>query len=344
MKKMLISALCAATALLYAGSAFAQSGSTAAEDLQKIGSGGGQFLKIGVGARATGMGGAYSGLSNDITSIYWNAAGIADVEGIAANFSYTQWFAGLSHNFVAASLPVGEQYRAAISITSFSSGDIQQTTLTSPQGTGTYYSLSDLAIGLTFGGKLTDQFSFGFTGKYIQQQFSNLSSSGLVLDIGTMYRTDIQGLRLGFSINNLGGEFQYTGQDLVQKTSQTNGLGQRPIETELVAKSYSLPLSFRAGLAADVIENDEMNKLVVAADFETFSDAPEQYAFGAEYTWNDFVSLRAGYRIGQRQLGVAAGAGLKYESGGFKGSLDYSVTPTEDFGLMNRLSININMY
>lgn len=344
MKKLLVSVLCSAAALLHAGPAFAQSSATAAEDLQKIGAGGGQFLKIGVGARATGMGGAYSGLSNDITSIYWNAAGIADIEGIAANFSYTQWFAGLSHNFVAASLPIGEQYRAAISITSFSSGDILQTTLENPQGTGTYYSLSDLAIGLTFGGKLTDQFSFGFTGKYVQQQFSNLSSTGLVFDIGTMYRTDIQGLRLGFSINNLGGEFQYAGQDLVTRSSQTDGLGQRPVETELVAKSYSLPLSFRAGVAADIFENDEVNKLVVAADFETLSDAPEQYAFGAEYTWNDFVSVRAGYRIGQRQLGLAGGAGLKYESGGFRGALDYSISPTEDFGLVNRISVNINMY
>ncbi len=343
MKRLLVSALCAAS-VLGSGTAFAQSSSTAADEQTKIGSAGGQFLKIGVGARATGMGGAYSGLSNDITSIYWNSAGIADVEGISANFSYTQWFAGLSHNFVAASMPVGEQYRAAISITSFSSGDIPVTTLQNPDGTGTQYSLSDLAIGLTFGGKLTDQFSFGVTGKYIQQSFSNVSSTGMVFDIGTMYRTDLQGLRIGFSINNLGSEFSYSGQDLVATTEPTTGLGQRPTETQIVAKSYSMPLSFRAGVAADVFEDDEVNKLVVAADFETLSDAPEQYAIGAEYTWNDFVSVRAGYRIGQEQLGLAGGAGLKYESGGFKGSIDYSINPTTNFGLLNRLSLNINLY
>ncbi len=343
MKRLLVSALCAAS-VLGSGTAFAQSSSTAADEQTKVGSAGGQFLKIGVGARATGMGGAYSGLSNDITSIYWNSAGIADVEGISANFSYTQWFAGLSHNFVAASMPVGEQYRAAISITSFTSGDIPVTTLQNPNGTGTNYSLSDLAIGLTFGGKLTDQFSFGITGKYVQQSFSSVSSTGVVFDIGTMYRTDLQGLRIGFSINNLGSEFRYSGQDLVATTEPTTGLGQRPTETEIVAKTYSMPLSFRAGIAADVFEDDEVNKLVVAADFETLSDAPEQYAIGAEYTWNDFVSVRAGYRVGQEQLGVAAGAGLKYESGGFKGSIDYSINPTTDFGLLNRLSLNINLY
>ena len=343
MKRLLVSALCAAS-VFGSGIAYAQSSSTAADEQTKIGSAGGQFLKIGVGARATGMGGAYSGLSNDITSIYWNSAGIADVEGISANFSYTQWFAGLSHNFVAASMPVGEQYRAAISIISFTSGDIPVTTLENPNGTGTSYSLADLAIGLTFGGKLTDQFSFGVTGKYIQQSFSNLSSTGVVFDIGTMYRTDLSGLRIGFSINNLGGELQYSGQDLVATTEPTSGLGQRPTETELVAKPYSLPLSFRAGIAADIFEDDEVNKLVVAADFETLSDAPEQYAVGAEYTWNDFVSVRAGYRMGQEQLGLAGGAGLKYESGGFRGAIDYSINPTTDFGLLNRLSININLY
>lgn len=342
MKKVIISALCAA--VLYALPASAQVSAPAANDATKIGSGGGQFLKIGVGARATGMGSAYSGLSNDITSLYWNPAGLADVEGIAANFSYTQWFAGLSHNFIAASMPISEQYRAAISITSFSSGNIPVTTLTNDNGTGTFYSLTDIAIGLTFAGKLTDQFSFGVTGKYINQQLTELSSSGLVFDIGTMYRTDLQGLRLGFSISNLGGEFRYAGQGLVQRTEQSSGLGQRSTETELLAKSYALPLSFRAGAAIDVIENDEMNKLVVAADFETLSDAPEQYAVGAEYTWNDFVSVRAGYRGGQEQLGFAAGAGLKYESGGFKGSVDYSISPTKNFDMLNRLSINVNLY
>lgn len=342
MKRLLVSALCAVSVLGW-GTAHAQTSSTAANEQTKVGSAGGQFLKIGVGARATGMGGAYSGLSNDITSIYWNSAGIADVDGISANFSYTQWFAGLSHNFIAASMPVGEQYRAAISITSFTSGDIDVTTLQNPDGTGTKYSLSDIAIGLTFGGKLTDQFSFGVTGKYVQQSFSNVSSSGVLFDIGTIYRTDLQGLRIGFSINNLGSEFRYSGQDLVAKVEPTTGLGQRPTETELLAKTYAMPLSFRAGVAFDVIEKDDDNALVVAGDFETLADSPEQYAIGAEYTWRNFVSLRAGYRAGQEQLGVAAGVGLKYEGGGFKGSLDYSLNPTKNFGLLNRLSININL-
>jgi len=125
------------------------SGSSGGE-FKKVGAAGAQFLKIGVGARANGMAGAYSALANDVTSMYWNPAGIADINGIAANISYTQWFAGFSHNFAGLVLPVGDSYRFGISLTSFSSGEIPITTLEKAEGTGASYSISDFALGASF--------------------------------------------------------------------------------------------------------------------------------------------------------------------------------------------------
>ena len=51
-----------------------------ADIFEKVGTFGGQFLKIGVGARAAGMGGAYVAMTDDATAVFWNAAGIARVE------------------------------------------------------------------------------------------------------------------------------------------------------------------------------------------------------------------------------------------------------------------------
>ena len=102
----------------------------------KVGAAGVQFLKIGVGARANGMAGAYGAMADDLSSIYWNPAGLADVKAIAAEFSYTEWFAGLTHTFAALSMPLGKNFTTAISVISFNSNRIPITTVEHPEGTG----------------------------------------------------------------------------------------------------------------------------------------------------------------------------------------------------------------
>lgn len=307
---------------------------------EKVGAAGAQFLKIGVGARANGMAGAFAGVGGDLSSLYWNPAGIAQIKGIAANFSYTQWFANFGHSFAAASMPLGDRFAVALQATAFNSDRIPVTTVDAPEGTGTYYTVSDMAIGATFAGYLTDQFSFGVTAKYINNSFSSLSSNGVAFDIGTLYETGIQGIRLAFSIHNLGTQQSYSGQDLKTTQKIVKDMNASPLDAEYLSSPYSIPLTFRAGVASDVYTN-ETSKVTAAFDFVTTSDVPDQFAIGAEYTWNDFVSVRGGYRIGNDQFGLAGGVGLKYIGGGFEGMLDYSINPTTDLGLVNRLSVNI---
>jgi len=68
---------------LYTGVIFLLFGSTndlSAQRVSKVGTTAGEFLKIGVGSRATAMGGAFVAVSNDVSSLYWNPAGIAKLE------------------------------------------------------------------------------------------------------------------------------------------------------------------------------------------------------------------------------------------------------------------------
>ncbi len=317
------------------------SGSSGGEFV-KVGAAGAQFLKIGVGARANALAGAYSALSGDLTSLYWNPAGIADVKRISANFSYTKWFAGFSHNYAAFALPVGESFTAALNITSLSSSNIEITTIDRPEGTGRHYTVNDMAIGFSFGGYLTNQFSFGVTAKMIKNSFASLSSSGIAFDVGTMYNTEIQGIKLGVSISNLGTEQQYTGQDLRTTAKIVSQLNMSPIDAEYIASSYSIPIIFRAGISSDLIDTEE-NKLTVAGEFTTSSDVKEQFALGCEYMWNKILVLRGGYRFGLDQMGFSGGLGLTYQGGGFNGAVDYSITPTTYLGLVNRVSVNVGL-
>ncbi len=324
----------------------------ASTDFTKVGLSGGQFLKIGVGARATGMAGAQVAAANDVSSIFWNPAGLTSLKGYAADVSQTLWFAGITHSFAAAVIPAGENYRFAASFTNFSSGDIKVTRLDRPDGTSGVYQVSDVAIGLTFAGQLTKQFSFGVTGRYVSMGFVNMNAGAFVIDVGTRYETDFEGIVVGFSMNSLGTQTEYSGSDVSRSRDPVSGVQALPIEMRMLTSPFDMPLSFRLGLSTDLckgplfdVEVDAsgvvQHSLVTAIDFETFSDVPEQVAMGAEYTWKELVSVRAGYRIGTDQFGLSGGVGLRYVSEDFSGRIDYSVSPTTDIGLINRVSISM---
>jgi hypothetical protein len=316
-------------------------GTSSGGEFAKVGGAGSQFLKIPLGARGTGMAGAFGSVTDDLTSVFWNPAGIANINSISANFSYTQWFAGFQHNFGSMALPIGENFTAAVNLISFGSDDIPITTMDEPDGTGANYSVNDVSFGFSFAGYLTEQFSFGITAKYINNAFASVSSSGVAFDIGTRYETGLQGITVAFSLHNLGTEQQYSGQDLRTTKKLMDAMDAAPLDVEYVAYPYSIPLSFRASLSSDVIEMED-HQLKAAFDFVTYSDTPEEFLLGAEYVWNDFVAVRAGYGIGHDQLGFAGGVGLKYDGGAFGGVIDYSISPSYDLGLINRLSVNLN--
>jgi len=312
-----------------------------AENFTKVGADGGQFLKIGVGARGTGMAGAFSGLADDLTALHYNPAGINAQEGVTTNFSHTAWFGGFAHNFAAVAFPLSPQYKIAVSFVNFTTGDIEETTLLQDNGTGRNYSVDDLSLQMTFAGKLTEQFTFGITAKYVQLAFADVSSGGLAIDVGTQYDTGIEGIKFGFSVHNLGTDHAYDGEGLSDRKKRNELANSLPVDLKYTAYRFSLPLTFRVGFAKEIL-SDDMNRLDAAFDFVASSDVPEQYVFGLEYAWNDLVYVRGGYLLGHDQLGLAGGLGLNYNSGGFNGSLDYSINPTADIGLINRFTVGLN--
>lgn len=317
-------------------------GSTSGGDFRKVGAAGGQFLKIGVGSRAAAMGGAYSAESGDLTSIYWNAAGLASVKSMQADFSYTQWISGYKHNFVAMAMPLGDNFVVAGHMISLNSDDIEITTIDRPDGTGVTYQISDVAFGLSLAGYLTDQFSFGVTARYLSSSFTAVSSNGFSFDIGTLYDTGIHGIKLGFSIHNLGTEQNYSGQDLKTSRKLYDALFASPLTAEYLSSNFNIPIAFHAGISADVWQED-VHKVRAAADFTTFSDVPEQFSLGAEYGYNDLLFARAGYKFGKDQFGLSGGIGIKYFTGSFGGKFDYSASNTTDFGVINRISLSLQL-
>ncbi len=324
-----------------AATASAQSESTTAENFTNVGSGGSLFTKIGVGARAAGMAGGFSALADDISALYWNPAGVARLQGINVNASYTAWFAGITHNFIGAVLPLSDRYRLGVNLIVLDNGTLEKSTIQQDFNGGTF-NANDLSVGVTLAGALTDRFSFGATLKYIRSAILDLSADGIAFDAGSLYQTDFYHLRISMALTNLGSDRSFDGNSLSILASQRDINSTAKLnDAKLVTSTFALPLSFRIGVGTDVFQGEMQDqKLNVGFDFASHSDQPETYNLGGEYIWNDMVSLRAGYAFNQDQLGLGLGAGFKFKSEDFLGTIDYAINTTKTLGAIHRVSIS----
>ena len=315
---------------------------TTSANFANVGSSGGTFQNIWVGARASAMGGAYSALADDITALYWNPAGIASMgNGINVGATYTRWFGDINHNFIGAVMPISEKFRAGVSMTFVDYGTLRSATLDKDYNAGTF-NVNDLAIGLTLAGAMTDRFSFGFTARYIHNTILDLSADGLAFDAGSLYQTDFYNMKISLALSNLGPDRSYQGNSLslLATNPNINTVG-RALDTRLVTSDFPIPLTFRIGVGTDLFQGKVEGQILnVAAEFATHSDNAETFNFGGEYVWNDLVALRAGYAFNEDQLGLGAGLGFRYKSEDFNGNIDYSMNTTRNFGLLHRISIS----
>ncbi len=134
-------------------------------------------MKIGVGARASGLGESFVAIANDASAIYWNPAGLVQFKEDQVLFSHNIWVVDISHNFLGAVYHLDEANAFGLSFTSLSMEDMPVTTEYQPFGTGEYFGFGDLAIALTYSRKMTDQFSFGGTVRYIEETLDKLKNA-----------------------------------------------------------------------------------------------------------------------------------------------------------------------
>ncbi len=116
-------------------------------NVSKAGTTAGTFLEIGIGP-SSGMGGAFVSLANDATALYWNSAGMANLTQNEVSINHINWLASTSLDYAALVIPLGELGNIGFSFTSLSVGDEKVRTVELPEGTGEYFSASDIAVGV----------------------------------------------------------------------------------------------------------------------------------------------------------------------------------------------------
>jgi opacity protein-like surface antigen len=263
----------------------------------KVGTTAAQFLGISVGARATGLGGAFGSIADDASALYWNPAGISRLGRSEFSISHTQWLVNTNFNWAGISLALDRNNSIGVHFTQLDYGEDIVTTIDEPMGTGDRWSAMDIAVGVSYARNLTDRFSIGGTAKYINQRIWSESASAFALDIGMLFITNFNDMKLGVSISNFGTEMRMDGKNLsIRYRLDPDSFGSNDaIPGRLLTDSFVLPLFFRVGLSMDIIRQ-EKNRLLVSSDALYPNDESPYVSAGLEYTWNDMLSVRGGYR------------------------------------------------
>jgi hypothetical protein len=318
----------------------------AARAQTNVGTTAAQFLKIEAGPRAVAMGGNFVALANDATTLFWNPAGAANILERRLTFGHTEWFAGISHDYFGMVIP-GTAGAIGISVVALNTGEMEQTTVDQPEGTGIRFDFSDLAFGVTYARPLTDRFAVGITGKYISENAFNESASTFAVDLGTLLEVGYRGLRIGMSISNFGGRMRLDGRDLIQG-QDLNGDGTDETQTTLVTRSWSLPLTFRVGTVLDVIGlesglwRDPDHRITVEVDGVHPNDNDERMGIGAEYAWHETLFLRGGTKVNHDVETFTWGGGLRISTESFGVGVDYAFSDLGDLDSVQRFSLSID--
>ncbi len=300
--------------------------------ITKTGTTAAQFLKIGVGARSIGMGGAFTGVSDDITAIYWNPAGLAQMATGQAEFNHVNWIADVKYDVAAASIIVDGIGTLGASFATLNDGEMEVTTTSEPEGTGEKFTAGGTMIGLSYARSLTDRFSIGFNFKYLNEYIWHETAQSFAVDFGTIFVAPVlNGLKIGASMSNFGPKMQLDGRDILFLVNAGAG-NQNLVDANYTLDSYELPLLFRVGLATDAVK-EENSRLTLAVDAVHPNDNTEYVNSGIEYSWSEMVSVRAGWKSAFErggEQGLTLGGGLNYTLQGSLGVVfDYAY---QDFG------------
>ncbi len=306
--------------------------------VSNVGTAAAQFLKIGPGARATAMGSAYAGSGGDISSAYYNPAGLSRVTGGGeATFSHANWLVGTTFDYAAASFNTGFG-AVAFSVTAFQVPEDIVRTSDRPYGNGERFDAGSFALGMSYARLLTDDFAIGGGIRFVREQIWHESAKAIGFDFGTLYRTPFHGLSLGAGISNFGTRLQLEGRDLIFDTDPTPDTNNSTdvVGSQNATGRYDLPLTFRVGVAMDVYRSESFS-LAGALDVSHPNDAPEFLNGGAEAGFRDIVFARAGLRhhfLDNAEGGFAYGGGIAYTLVGIKLKADLSVS---DYGRLSNV-------
>lgn len=301
MKKLVLLIL----AILYVSGLKAETGDSAAS-----------FLSLGVGAKASGMGNAYSAVSDGAESLYWNPGAVVLNDSKKLSFTHTAYIESTSYDTLYFSDKIKENSAFGFGLQYLSYGSIDEI---DPIGAKTgSYDPKDMALSAGYSYRLESSNSFldgagiGVSLKYVKVEVKD-SATAFAADLGFITPLIKDKFRGAVSVYNLGSKIKFDNDD------------------------ENLPLMFRFGASYNINEN-----FLTSIDLSLPRDADTYFSLGAAYR-KDFnrnvLTIRAGYDGRNSDVegfsGFNFGAGFEFSNI----SVDYAFVPYGDLDTTHRISL-----
>lgn len=267
------------------------------------------FLKIDIGARPVGMGGAFCAIADDVNAILYNPAGLVQISRPEVALTHNEWIQGIRSEFAGLAIPIGEYWAIGFAgnylfITGLEKRDSEGEEL------GETFEAGGMLGALTLSNRLKDsKISLGVTAKYIQENLDDMTDTSYALDIGMMY--ELEKLKLGCAVQNLGGKIT------------------------LYNEGFPLPLIIRLGGSYELTETLKLGLEIRKPDGDVDIRA------GGELFVADKFFLRGGYKLNaEENTGSGISLGLGFNSRD-RFQVDYGYLPFGDLGNTHRLSMTL---
>jgi hypothetical protein len=311
-----------------------------ADESDRLGQATMTFLRIDPVARSVGIGEASTCMDDDINAIFHNPSGIAKVHGGVISFSHTQWLADMKQYAVVTGFGDPSWGTFAASFIYMDNGDIPHTVPDASElgfHVEETFTVTQFAIGAGYGRQLTDSGQI----KYIYQDLgpANIinqtvnsidtlmntenNEGTFAVDFGTMYYIGFKDLRIAVSFTNFGTSVQYS------------------------YESFSLPHIFKSGLAMDLfslypaLEGQSLQFYINASNPNDYS---ERVNIGGEYSLQNLIFVRLGYRFNYDEGNFSAGFGLSPSAFNMNLKIDYAYADYGAvFGSVHRFSIGFSL-
>ena len=271
------------------------------DDFKRVGKSGFGFLKISPSARAAGMGDAFTAIADDVTTIFYNPAGLTNLNGSVFNFNHTDWIVNSSIISGAIATPLGRNGALGLSIVKFDTEDFEETTVADPEGTGRMINAGDLALAIAYAIQLTDNLSFGFKTQYLEENIDADKATAVTADFSTYYKTGFRDLTLAMIMKNFGPEAKF------------------------LSDKFKLPLYFNINTAMSLIgSKGSPFQWLVSVESAFATDYRDRYHLGTEMWIADMIAIRGGYKFYYDTEDWTLGAGLKLGLGSREVIVDVS--------------------
>jgi len=279
--------------------------------IKKPGETAANFLKLGLGARPSGMGEAFSAVADDINTAYWNPAGLAQIKEFQLTAVHKNWFEDINGEYLGYLQPTNKG-AVGVSMTYLDEGEMQE--IKKDKTTSGTFKAEDIGVTVSFAQIIKEQLLIGANLKYIQQKIAEASARGFASDVGLIYKPT-KYIHLGLVVQNIGPKIKF------------------------VKEGFSLPLTLKTGLAYK-------NKgITLAVDVNKSIDNDPLICLGVESKMGNLIALRLGYShltkdqkldlYKSAPVGLTGGFGLGFGNIYF---LDYAYVPYGDLGDTHRIA------